>query len=93
MGGPTHNMTNLRGLRDRTGKRVKQMTKQARAARLQAPKINSRSHRLTATPVSPATREAHHPDHMQNLRHRPKTGCTCPLQGCRDGVSSASTHV
>lgn len=51
----THSMTNLRGLSERTGKRVKHMTKQARAARLQAPKINKRSHLLTATRVSPAT--------------------------------------
>lgn len=44
----TYNITNLRGLRERTGNRVKHMTKQAKAARLQAPKTINRSHRLTA---------------------------------------------
>lgn len=51
-GSLTYKMTNLRGLMERTGKRVKHMTKQARAARLQAPKTIKRSHRLTATWVS-----------------------------------------
>ena len=40
-------MANFRGLRDRTGNRKKQMTKQARAARLQPPKTSRRSHLLT----------------------------------------------
>lgn len=40
-------MTNFRGRRDSTGKSVKQMTKQAAAPRLQAPKIIKRSHLLT----------------------------------------------
>lgn len=43
----THRMASLRGRSDMTGKRAKQMTKQASAARLQAPKISIRSHRLT----------------------------------------------
>ncbi|KAH8177545.1 hypothetical protein LIA77_02627 [Sarocladium implicatum] len=43
----TYKMTNFRGRRDSTGKRVKQMTKQAAAPRLQAPKIIKRSHLLT----------------------------------------------
>lgn len=46
----TYRMTNLRGLRDSTGKRAKQMTKQASAPRLQAPNINNRSHLLTVEP-------------------------------------------
>jgi hypothetical protein len=40
-------MTNLDGLSDRTGNRKKQMTKQAAAPRLQAPKIINRSHLFT----------------------------------------------
>lgn len=40
-------MTNFDGLSDRTGKRKKQITKQASAPRLQAPKIINRSHLLT----------------------------------------------
>jgi hypothetical protein len=43
----TYRITNLRGLRERTGKRVKQMTKQAAAARLQKANTSMRSHRLT----------------------------------------------
>lgn len=43
----TYRMTNFDGLSDRTGKRKKQMTKQARAPRLQAPKIINRSHLFT----------------------------------------------
>lgn len=42
--GCTHKMTNLRGL---IVKRAKERTKQAKAPRLQAPKIRSRSHLLT----------------------------------------------
>lgn len=48
----TYKITNLRGRRDRTGNRVKQMTKQAAAARLQKAKTSRRSHRLTALQVS-----------------------------------------
>ena len=40
-------MTNFDGLSDRTGKRKKQITKQARAPKLQAPKIINRSHLFT----------------------------------------------
>lgn len=47
--GSTYRMTNLRGRVATMGKRVKQMTKQARAARLQAPKTKSLSQRLTKT--------------------------------------------
>lgn len=44
----TYRITNLRGLPiEITGKRTKQITKQASAARLQAPNINKRSQRLT----------------------------------------------
>lgn len=43
----THRITNLRGRRDSTGNKAKQMTKQARAPRLQAPKMSKRSQRLT----------------------------------------------
>lgn len=45
----TYKITNLRGLKERTGKSVKQITKHASAARLQAPKTIRRSHRLTVT--------------------------------------------
>jgi hypothetical protein len=48
----TYRITNLRGLRDRTGNRVKQMTKQAAAARLQKANTSMRSHRLTTLHVS-----------------------------------------
>lgn len=43
----THRMANLRGFSDKTGNRKKQITKQAKAPRLQAAKTRSRSHRLT----------------------------------------------
>jgi len=42
-----YRITNFRGLVIRTGQRAKQSTKQARAPRLQAPKISKRSQRLT----------------------------------------------
>lgn len=45
--GETYNMANLRGRRERTGNRAKQITKQARAAKLQPPNISMRSHLLT----------------------------------------------
>lgn len=45
----TYRTTNLRGRVATIGKRAKQMTKHARAARLQAPKTNSLSQRLTRT--------------------------------------------
>lgn len=41
-------MANLRGFSERTGNKAKQITKQATAARLQPPKISSRSHLLTS---------------------------------------------
>lgn len=40
-------MTNFDGFSDRTGKRKKQITKQARAPKLQAPNIINRSHLFT----------------------------------------------
>lgn len=43
----TYRITNLRGRSDRTGKRKKQTTKQARAPRLQPAKTSIRSHLLT----------------------------------------------
>lgn len=46
--GNTYRTTSLRGLaREMRGKRKKHMTKQASAAKLQAPNISIRSHRLT----------------------------------------------
>lgn len=42
-----YKMTNLLGLVTKTGHRTKQSRKQMKAARLQAPNINIRSHRLT----------------------------------------------
>lgn len=47
----TYNIANFRGFRDSTGKRAKQMTKQTRAAALQAPKTSRRSHLLTVVRV------------------------------------------
>lgn len=47
-GDDTYSMANLRGRRLRIGRRVKQTTKRAMAARLRPPKIRIRSHRLTA---------------------------------------------
>lgn len=54
----TYRMTNFRGFSDRTGNRAKQMTKQARAPRLQAPKMSNRSHRLTVEISPKATKSA-----------------------------------
>lgn len=51
-----HRITNLRGLRERTGKRVKQMTKQAAAARLQKANTSRRSHRLKTNQPSSSSR-------------------------------------
>lgn len=45
--GYTNKMANFRGTGHRMGKRAKQSTKQAKAAKLHAPKTSSRSHRLT----------------------------------------------
>ena len=56
--GITYNMANLRGFNDSTGNKAKQMTKHAKAARLQAPNTSSRSHRLTMMPVSAVLRSA-----------------------------------
>lgn len=51
-------MTNFDGLSDRTGKRKKQMTKQARAPKLQAPKIINRSHLFTVGTSPSAAKSA-----------------------------------
>jgi hypothetical protein len=68
----TYKMTNFRGLVAMIGKRVKHMTKQAKAARLQAAKTSNLSHLLTATHVSPVIHEAQCLHHMQKTRHAPK---------------------
>lgn len=47
----TYNIANLRGFRDNTGSKAKHMTKQTRAAALQAPKTSRRSHLLTVARV------------------------------------------
>lgn len=49
--GYTNRIANFRGFSDRTGKRKKQITKQANAAALHAPKTRSRSHLLTTIRV------------------------------------------
>ena len=77
----TYRITNLRGLSERTGNRVKQITKHASAARLQAPKTNNRSHRLTASRVSFS-----YPRGMSSASHAAsRTWLRCnahvPLQG------------
>lgn len=54
----THRMTNFDGLSVKTGKRKKQMTKQARAPKLQAPNIIKRSHLLTVGTSPRATKSA-----------------------------------
>lgn len=54
----TYKITNFLGLSDSTGKRKKQITKQTRAPRLQAPKTNIRSHLLTAVTQPKATKSA-----------------------------------
>lgn len=82
----TYRITNLRGFSERTGKRVKQMTKQARAARLQAPKISRRSQRLTAKEVSRC-----YPRHGASASHAASKAwlehnAHVPLQGCRAHV-------
>ena len=45
--GYTNNIANFRGTGHRIGNKAKQMTKQAKAATLQAPKTSRRSHLLT----------------------------------------------
>ena len=45
----TYKMANFLGVTMRTGNKAKQMTKQAKAAKLQAPNTSSRSHLLTAS--------------------------------------------
>jgi hypothetical protein len=45
----TYKMANFLGVTMRTGNKAKQMTKQANAAKLQAPNTSSRSHLLTAS--------------------------------------------
>jgi hypothetical protein len=45
----TYKMANFLGVTMRTGSKAKQMTKQAKAAKLQAPNTSSRSHLLTAS--------------------------------------------
>ncbi len=56
----TYRITNLRGRRESTGKRAKQMTKQTKAPRLQAPKMSNRSHRLTIRKaLGQSTKSAH----------------------------------
>jgi hypothetical protein len=51
-----HRMANLRGFSDSTGKSAKQITKQARAPRLQPPKTSSRSHLLKVNQPSSSSR-------------------------------------
>ena len=46
-GDGTYNMANLRGTAAKMKNRLKQMMKQIKAPRLQAPKMSRRSHRLT----------------------------------------------
>ena len=43
----TYSIANLRGFNDKTGNKKKQITKQAKAPRLQAANTRSRSHLLT----------------------------------------------
>jgi hypothetical protein len=45
----TYKMANFLGVTMRTGNKAKQITKQAKAARLQAPNTSSRSHLLTVS--------------------------------------------
>ena len=87
----THSMTNLRGRSDSTGNRVKHMTKQARAARLQAPKISKRSHLLTTTSwlaLVPTGRDmcigASHAGRKVGLQD---AECTCPAAGVGGGAA------
>lgn len=47
----TYRMANLRGCKDRAGKRKKQMLKHANAPRLHPVKTRMRSHRLTVRAV------------------------------------------
>lgn len=48
----TYRIANFRGLAARTGKRKKQITKHAAAAKLHPPKMRRRSHLLTNVLVS-----------------------------------------
>jgi len=47
IGGATYRIANLRGLSERTGNSAKQITKQAKAAKLQPPNMSNLSHLLT----------------------------------------------
>ena len=53
--GHTYSMANFRGSSANTGSSVKQITKHAAAARLNAPKISSRSHLLTELQMASAS--------------------------------------
>ena len=83
--GGTYRITNLRGLIDNTGNRVKHMTKHARAARLQAPKINKRSQRLTVDFQVSCCHPTRHTDgsHAEGMAWL-RCNVGLPLQGCRE---------
>lgn len=77
----TYKITNLRGLVANKGSKVKQMTKHANAARLQAPNTSSLSHLLTMRFVSFLDQDAGH-------GRKPGTGSAgcavpVPLPGAR----------
>lgn len=69
----TYNTTNLRGLSVKTGNRAKQITKHARAPRLQAPNMRRRSHRLTVAHLVSPVAKAGHPAVM--LGSKPDSIC------------------
>lgn len=77
----TYRVTNFRGRVAIIGNRVKHMTKQARAATLQAAKTSNLSHLLTATHVSLVAHEARCLHHMQTSKACLKMQCTCPAAG------------
>ena len=77
----TYRMANFLGVTMRTGNKAKQMTKQAKAARLQAPNTSSRSHLLTS---SASQSKSYHVEKWIDLRsvvNSVKGSCLLPGQG------------
>ena len=90
-GGHTYKMANFRGFNDKTGNRTKQITKQAKAARLQAPKMSSRSHRLT---VARHNRQYQRPfsDRCTSLALGRTEGCMRPMRVMTTGAQELGPH-
>ena len=74
--GYTYSIANFRGLNDKTGNKAKQITKHAKAARLHAPKMSNRSHRLTDIPTKVSQdRHLNHHIHEDDRSKRCMIAC------------------